>query len=90
MPLLRLERNADIPVAPQEEAGLNLKLDRNPGVLPQFKRHGFPHPLEIRPDSIALIQMEPRESTHNMKGGLIPWLQIREKTQVPNSTQPDS
>ena len=58
-----------------------------PGSLPQFERHGYPHPLEIKSDSIAQIWMEPRESTHNMKGGLIPWLQIREKPQVPNSTR---
>ena len=77
----------NIPVAPEEEAGLNLIKERNPGFLPQFERHGYPHPLEIRSDSIAQIRMEPRESTRNMKGGLIPWLQIREKPQVPNSTR---
>ena len=27
-------------------------------------------------DSLVLIRMEPRESTHNTKVGLIPWLQI--------------
>ena len=86
MPLLRLERNADIPVAPPE-AGLNLKLERNLWVFSLFKRHGFPHPLEIRPDSLALIQMEPGESTHNMKGGIIPRLQIQEQPQFPNSTR---
>ena len=57
------------------------------GVLPQLERHGFPHPLEIRPDCLAPIRTEPRESNHNMKGGLITRLQIREKEQVPSSTR---
>ena len=85
--LLRLEGNADVPVALQEEARLKRKLERNPGVLPQFERHRVPHPLVIRPDALAPIQMEPRESTHNMKGGLIPHFRIREKPQVPSSTR---
>ena len=34
-----------------------LTLERNPGALSQFKRHVFPHPLEIRPDFLAPIQM---------------------------------
>ena len=60
-----------------------MKLERNLGVLPQFERHGVPHPLEIRPDSLALIRTGPRESTYNTKGGLIPRFEIREKPQVP-------
>ena len=55
--LLGLERNADVPVTPQEEAGIYLTLEGNPGALSQFKSHLFPHPLEIRPDFLALIQM---------------------------------
>ena len=35
-------RECRVPIPPQEEAGLKLKLERNPGVLPQFERHGFP------------------------------------------------
>ena len=77
--------NANVPVTLQEEASLKLKLERNPGVLPQFERHGVPHPLEIRPDSLELIRTGPQESTYNMKGGLIPRFEIREKPQV-NST----
>ena len=87
IPLLCLERNADVPVTPQEEVSLNLKLERNTGVLSQYERHGFFHQLEIRPDSLTRIRMEPRESTHNTKGGLKPQLQIQEKPQVPNSTR---
>ena len=81
--LLCLERNGEVPVIPQEEASLNLNLERSLGVLPQFERHRFPHPLN-KPDSPAPIRMEPRESTHNMKGGLRPRLQIQEKSQKPN------
>ena len=55
MALLRLERSADVPVAPQEEAGIYLTLEGNPDVLSQFKSHVYPHPLEIRPDSLAPI-----------------------------------
>ena len=51
--LLRLERNADIPVAPREEAGIYLTLEGNLEALSQFKSHVFPHPLEIRPDFLA-------------------------------------
>ena len=64
-----------------------METGEEPGVLPHFERHGVPHPLEIRPDSLAPIRMEPRESTHNLKGGLIPHFQIREKPQVPKSTR---
>ena len=46
-------------VSPQGEATLNLKLERNPGVLSQFQRHRFPHPLKISPDSLAPIRMSP-------------------------------
>ena len=35
--LLPLERNADIPVAPREEAGIYLTLEGNPGALSQFE-----------------------------------------------------
>ena len=54
---LRLERNADVPVAPLEEAGIYLTLEGNPRVLSQFESHEFPHPLKIRPDSLAPILM---------------------------------
>ena len=57
MALLRLERSADVPVARQEEAGIYLTLEGNPDVLSQFKSHVYPHPLEIRPDSLVPIQM---------------------------------
>ena len=52
-----LERNADVPVAPREEAGIYLTLEGNLWVLSQFVSHVFPHPLEIRPDSLAPIRM---------------------------------
>ena len=55
--LLRLERNVKVPVAPRKEAGIYLTLEGNQGVLSQFKSHVFPHTLEIRPDSLAPIQM---------------------------------
>ena len=57
MALLRLERSADVPVAPQEETSIYLTLEGNPDVLSQFKSHVYPHPLEIRPDSLVPIQM---------------------------------
>ena len=41
--LLPLERNADIPVAPREEAGIYLTLEGNPGALSQFESHSYPH-----------------------------------------------
>ena len=52
-----LERNADVPVAPWEEAGIYLPLEGNPGALSQFESHVYPHPLEIRPDFLLLIRM---------------------------------
>ena len=55
--LLGLERNADVPVTPQEEAGIYLTLEGNLGVLSQLESHVFPHPLDIRPDSLAPTQM---------------------------------
>ena len=61
-----------------------MKLERNPGVLPQIEKLRVPHPLDIRPDSLVLIRMEPRESTHKTKVGLIPCFLISEKPQVPN------
>ena len=57
MSLLRLERSANVPVAPREEAGIYLTLEGNPGVLSQFKSHVYPHRLEIRPDSLVPIRM---------------------------------
>ena len=55
--LLQLERNANIHVAPREEAGIYLLWEGNPGALSQFESHVFPHPLEIRPDFLLPIQM---------------------------------
>ena len=55
--LLCLERNAEVPVAPREESGIFLTLEWNLGVWSQFESHVFPHPLEIRPDSLAPIRM---------------------------------
>ena len=46
--LLHLKWNANVPVAPQEEAGIYLTLEGNPWVLSQFDSHVFLHPLEIR------------------------------------------
>ena len=57
MALLRLERSADVPVAPQEETSIYLTLEGKPGVWYQFKSHVLPHPHEITPDSLALIRM---------------------------------
>ena len=34
-----------------------MTLEGNPGVLSQFESHVFPYPLEIRPDSFAMIRM---------------------------------
>ena len=39
------------------EAGIYLTLERNLGVLSQFKSHVCSHPLEIRTDSLALNRM---------------------------------
>ena len=58
--LVSLARNADVPVTPREEAGIYLTLEGNPGALLQFKSHVCPHPLEIRPDFLALIRMSVR------------------------------
>ena len=55
--LLYLEKNADVPFAPREEAGIYLTLEGNPGVLSQFECNIFPHPLKIRPDSLELIRI---------------------------------
>ena len=55
-----------------------MEIGEEPGVLPHFERHGVLHPLEIRPDSIAPIRMEARESSHNPKGGLKPNFLIQE------------
>ena len=55
--LLGLERNADVCVAPEEEAGIYMTLEGSLGVLYEFKSHVFPHPLEIRLDSLELIRM---------------------------------
>ena len=55
--LLRLERNANVPVAPREEAGIYLTLEGNLGAFSQFESLLFPHQLEIRPDFLALIPM---------------------------------
>ena len=52
-----MEGNADVPIALREDAGIYLTLEGNPGVLSQFESHVFPHPLKIRPDSLAPIQM---------------------------------
>ena len=52
-----MERNADVPVAPREEAGIYLTLEGNPETLSQLESHVFPYPLEIRPDFLALILM---------------------------------
>ena len=53
--LLPLERNADIPVAPREEAGIYLTLEGNPGAVSQLESHVIPHALEIRPYFLAPI-----------------------------------
>ena len=34
-----------------------MTLEGNPEALSQFESHEFPHPLEIRPDSLAPIRM---------------------------------
>ena len=55
--MLHLERNVDITVTPQEEAGIYLTLEGNPDALSEFESHVFHHPLEIRPDYLAPILM---------------------------------
>ena len=60
--------NADVPVAPREEAGIYLTLEGNPDVLPQFKSHVFPHPLEIGPDSLALLRMSAEDQLTTRRG----------------------
>ena len=55
--LLRLERNGDVPISPQEKAGIYLTLEGNPGALSHFESHLIPHPLEIRPDMLPPIRM---------------------------------
>ena len=87
MSQLHLERNNYVPVAPQEEAGLNLKLERNWGSFHNSKDTDIPIHLRYAMIHFVLIRMEIRESTHSTKGGLITRLQFREKPQVPNSTQ---
>ena len=62
-----LGKDVNVPVAPQEEAGIYLTLQGNPVVLSQFESHVFPRTLEIRPDSLALIQMSP-ENQLQQKG----------------------
>ena len=55
--LLGLERNADVCIAPEEEAGIYMTLEGNLGALSQFESHVFPHPLDIRPESLSPIRM---------------------------------
>ena len=50
-------KNANIPVALREEAGIYLTLEGNPGALSQFESHVFPHRLKTRPDFLAPIRM---------------------------------
>jgi len=49
-------KNANIPVALREEAGIYLTLEGNPGALSQFESHVFPHAFKISPDFLALIR----------------------------------
>ena len=73
--MLNLERNADVPVASQEEVSLYVKLERTRGFATNQETRISPS-IPDEADSLVPILMEPRESTHNTKGGLIPWLQI--------------
>jgi len=84
--MLNLERNADVPLTSQEEVSLYVKLERTRGFATNQETRISPS-IPDEADSLVPILMEPRESTHNMKGGLIPHFLIREKPQVPNSTR---
>ena len=55
-----MEKNADIPVTPREEAGIYLTLEGNPGALSQFDSHLFSHQLKIRPDFLVRFECQPR------------------------------
>ena len=83
--LFLLARNADVPFESREEAGISLTQEGNPGALSHIESHVFPHPLEIRPDFLALIRMS-AENQLNMKGVLMPQFLIRKELQVPNSS----
>ena len=47
----------DLPVAPQEEAGLTLKIEQKPRGQATLQKHRFPRPLKVSPDDRAPLRM---------------------------------
>ena len=81
-----MERNANILVAPREEAGIYLRVEGNPGPCNNSKATFFA--IHSRSGLMPCTNLNvSRESSHNTKGVLMPRLLIRKETQVPNSTR---
>ena len=84
--LCRMQRNANIPDAPREEAGIYLTVEGNLGPCNNSKAKFFP--IHSRSGQMPCTNLNvSRESSHNTKGVLMPRLLIRKETQVPNSTR---
>ena len=84
--LHHMERNANVTVAPREEAGIYLTVEGNLGPGNNSKAKFFP--IHSRSGQMpCTFENVSQESSHNTKGILMPRLLIRKETQVPNSTR---
>ena len=71
-------------------SGLNLTLERTPGVLPPFQTTPMSQCTPDTPDSPALTRQSLRGSTHNTMAGVTALWHLERKPPIPMSTQQEA